>query len=118
MMETRSSIPSEQPAPVDAAREIRRLQGCINDLISLQALLAIWRDQDATRILSILLEALLGMLQLDFAYARAIDTPDGKLEVVPCRKAWVWNCQSAAESSRRTAESRGRSRTAISERCL
>lgn len=85
MTETRSSPPGEQQAPVNASDEIRRLQGCINDLISLQALPAIWTGYEASRILSILLEAMLGILQLDFAYARAIDTPDGKIEVLRVR---------------------------------
>jgi len=83
MTETRSSLPREQPA--DASGEIRRLQSCISDLISVQALPAIWAGHDASRILSILLEAMLGMLQLDCAYARAIDTPDGKIEVLRVR---------------------------------
>ena len=84
-METRSSRPGEQRAPVDPSGEIRRLQGCISDLISVQALSAIWTGHEASRILSILLEAMLGMLKLDFAYARAIDTPDGTIEVLRVR---------------------------------
>jgi signal transduction histidine kinase len=83
MTETRSSPPGEQRA--DASGEIRRLQSCISDLISVQALPAIWAGHDASRILSILLEALLGMLKLDFAYARVIDTPDGAIEVLRVR---------------------------------
>ena len=83
MTETRSSPPGEQRT--DASGEIRRLQSCISDLISVQALPAIWAGHEASRILSILLEALLGMLKLDFAYARVIDTPDGKIEVLRVR---------------------------------
>jgi len=67
---------------VDASGDIRRLRGCINDLISLHALPAIWVGQEASRIIEILLEAMLGILGLDFACARAIDTPDGKIEVI------------------------------------
>ena len=85
MTETRSSPPGEQQAPVDPSGEIRRLQSCISDLISLQALSAIWTGHEASRILSLLLEAMLGMLKLDFAYARATDTPDGKIEVLRVR---------------------------------
>ncbi len=83
MTETRSSPPGEQRA--DASGEIRRLQSCISDLISVQALSVIWAGHEASRILSILLEALLGMLKLAFAYARVIDTPDGKIEVLRVR---------------------------------
>src|SRR3989441_3842863 len=53
-----------------AAGEIRRLQGCINDLISLLALPALWRGQESVQIVSTLLDVLVGMLRLDFAYAR------------------------------------------------
>src|SRR5713101_1398987 len=52
------------------ADEIRRLQGCINDLISLLALPAMWRGQESAQIVSTLLDVLVGMLRLDFAYAR------------------------------------------------
>jgi PAS domain S-box-containing protein len=52
------------------ADEIRRLQSCINDLISVQMLAAIWAGQDSSRIVTGLLEVLVHMLFLDFAYAR------------------------------------------------
>src|SRR6266403_1071770 len=50
--------------------EIRCLQGCINDLISVQALPAMWTGQEPAQIVSTLLDVLIGMLRLDFAYAR------------------------------------------------
>src|SRR6266850_3985136 len=53
--------------------EIRRLRGCINDLISVQALPAMWTGQEPARIVSTLLDVLIGMLRLDFAYARLKD---------------------------------------------
>src|SRR6266403_161915 len=53
--------------------EIRRLQCCINDLISVQALPAMWTGQEPARIVSTLLDVLIGMLRLDFAYARLKD---------------------------------------------
>ena len=53
--------------------EIRRLQGCINDLISVQALPAMWTGQEPAQIVSTLLDVLIGMLRLDFAYARLKD---------------------------------------------
>ena len=85
MTETRSSRLGEQRAPVDASGEIRQLQDCINDLTSIQALAAIWIGHDASRIIEILLEAMLGILHLDFAYANVVDTPDGKIEVLRLR---------------------------------
>src|SRR6266403_1608392 len=53
--------------------EIRCLQGCINDLISVQALPAMWTGQEPAQIVSTLLDVLIGMLRLDFAYARLKD---------------------------------------------
>ena len=63
--------------------EIKRLQGCINDLISVLALPAIWSEHDPAHILSTLLDVLSGMLRLDFAYARMNDSINGSpIEVV------------------------------------
>jgi PAS domain S-box-containing protein len=52
------------------AVEIKRLKACINDLISVLALPAIWTGREPSQILSTLLDVLLGILRLDFAYAR------------------------------------------------
>jgi PAS domain S-box-containing protein len=57
----------------DSAEDIKRLQRCINDLISLLALPAIWSGNEPTQIVHMLLDALLRMLRLDFAYARLKD---------------------------------------------
>jgi len=62
----------------ETADEIRRLQGCINDLISVLALPAMWRGQESVQIVSTLLDVLLGMLRLDFAYARLKDPIGGR----------------------------------------
>src|SRR6266850_7106343 len=59
------------------ADEIRRLQGCINDLISILAIPALWRGQESAQIVSTLLDVLVGMLRLDFAYARLKDPVGG-----------------------------------------
>ena len=48
--------------------EIKRLQRCINDLVSVVALPAIWSASDQSQIVSTLLKSLLGMLDLDLAY--------------------------------------------------
>ena len=57
----------------DSAVEIKRLQRCVNDLISLLALPAIWSGNEPTQMVHMLLDALLRMLRLDFAYARLKD---------------------------------------------
>src|SRR6266478_4308637 len=63
--------------------EIRRLQGCINDLISVLAIPALWRGQESEQIVSTLLDVLVGMLRLDFAYAQLKDPVGGPpIEIV------------------------------------
>src|SRR3954470_7099708 len=67
----------------NTAGEIRRLQRCVNDLISVLALPALWSGSELSQILGTLLDVLLGMLRLDFAYARLSDSSDGPhIEVV------------------------------------
>ncbi len=53
--------------------EIKRLQRCINDLVSLLALPAIWSGGDPPRIARTLLDVLMSMLHLDLAYVRLND---------------------------------------------
>jgi PAS domain S-box-containing protein len=48
-----------------SAGEIKRLQRCINDLVSLLALPAVWSGGDPSRVLHTLLDALMRMLHLD-----------------------------------------------------
>jgi len=63
--------------------EIKRLQSCINDLISVLALPAIWSGSESAHILGTLLDVLLTMLRLDFTYARLTDvSDDSPIEVV------------------------------------
>ena len=57
----------------DSAQEIKRLQRCINDLVSLLALPAIWSGNEPPQIVEMLLDALVRMLSLDFAWARLKD---------------------------------------------
>jgi signal transduction histidine kinase len=66
--------------------EVRRLQGCINDLISVLALPAMWAGQESTQIVSTLLDVLIGMLRLDFAYVRLKD-PAGQAPIEMVRLA-------------------------------
>jgi PAS domain S-box-containing protein len=67
----------------NSAEEIKRLQRCNNDLVSVLALPAIWTGAEATEIVHTLLDALLGMLHLDLVYVR-LKAPvgDGPLEMV------------------------------------
>jgi PAS domain S-box-containing protein len=53
-----------------AAREIKRLQRCINDLVSLLALPGIWTVSNPSQILHTLLDALMRMLSLDLISVR------------------------------------------------
>jgi len=65
------------------ADEVKRLQSCINDLISVLALAAIWSGSESCQMLGTLLESLLAILRLDFACARLNDSIDGSpIEVV------------------------------------
>jgi PAS domain S-box-containing protein len=61
----------------EAANEIKRLKACINNLISVQALPAIWSGGKPFQIVSASLDMLLKMLSLDFAYARLKDATGG-----------------------------------------
>ena len=50
--------------------EVERLRRCMNDLVSVLALPAVWSDGAPRRILDTFLDALLAMLDLDLLYAR------------------------------------------------
>src|SRR6266581_4285243 len=66
-----------------AASEIKRLKACINNLISVQALPAIWSGGQPSQIVSALLDMLPKLLSLDFAYVRLKDSTGGApLEMV------------------------------------
>ena len=62
----------------ETADQISRLQRCVNDLISVLALPAIWSGRGSSQIVETLLDVLLAMLRLDFAYARLSDSSDGQ----------------------------------------
>jgi PAS domain S-box-containing protein len=65
-------------APLEnPAEEIKRLQRCTNDLVSILALPAIWAGAEPPQVVSTLLDALVGMLRLDFAYVR-LNSSDGE----------------------------------------
>src|SRR5467141_3019153 len=58
------------------AEEIKRLQRCINDLVSLLALPAMWSGSKPCDIVHTLLDSLLRMLDLDFVYASLTNLVD------------------------------------------
>jgi PAS domain S-box-containing protein len=60
-----------------AGAEIKRLQGCVNDLMAVLALPAVWSGREPREIVGTLLDGLLATLRLDFAYTRLSDTTDG-----------------------------------------
>ncbi len=69
-----------------AAREIKRLQRCINDLVRLLALPGIWTVSNPSQILHTLLDALMRMLSLDLISVR-LNNPLGEEPVEIVRLA-------------------------------
>jgi PAS domain S-box-containing protein len=63
--------------PEHASGEVQHLQRCINDLISLLALPAIWSGSDPSHVLHTLLDALMRMLRLDLVSVRLTDPVGG-----------------------------------------
>jgi PAS domain S-box-containing protein len=63
--------------PELASGEVKHLQRCINDLVSLLALPAIWSGGDPSQLLHTLLDALVRMLHLDLVSVRLTDPVDG-----------------------------------------
>jgi PAS domain S-box-containing protein len=59
--------------PGEPAEEIRTLQRCMNDLVSVLALPAMWSGGEPMRIAHTLFDALLGMLHLDLVFIRLTD---------------------------------------------
>jgi PAS domain S-box-containing protein len=78
-------VPSES-----LAGEIKDLRRCINDLVSVLALPALWTGSEPTQIVHTLLDTLRGMLCLDLVYVRLKDllpkTPEDMLGVAQSAK--------------------------------
>ena len=68
----------------NSPQEIKLLQSGINDLTSLLALPAIWSGSDSSQIVITLLDAVVSMLRLDFAYARFLQNGNGSATEVLC----------------------------------
>src|SRR5499427_1758147 len=65
-----------------AAEEVKRLRRCINDLVSVLALPAMWSSAEPSGIVHNLLDALIGMLHLDLVYVRLQDpVAEGPIEM-------------------------------------
>ena len=65
------------------AEEVKRLQRCITDLVSILGLSAMWSGAEPSRIVHTLLDALIGMLHLDLVYLRLRDpVGDAPIEMV------------------------------------
>jgi hypothetical protein len=64
------------------ADEIKRLQRCITDLVSLLALPAMWSGSKPSNIVHTLLDSVLRMLDLDFVYVSLTNLGDSASETV------------------------------------
>lgn len=67
-------------------QRIGRLQNCINDLISLLALPALWSGSDTPKVVETVLDVVLRILSLDFSYAH-LNTPSNAAPLEICRIA-------------------------------
>ena len=78
---------------VHPADEIIRLRRCINDLVSVSALPAVWSGGNPSQIVSTLLDVLLSMLHLDLVYVQLKDpirdTPVEIVRIAQTRKLAV-----------------------------
>src|SRR6202049_2000251 len=76
----------------DTSGEIRHLKRCLNDLVSVLGLPAMWSGSQPSHIVHTLLDALLSMLCLDLVYARFEDpaggAPSEVLKIAPSAK-WM-----------------------------
>ncbi len=71
--------------------EVKRLQRCVNDLVSVLALPAMWNGSQPSQIVHTLLDGLLGMLGLDLVYARLQDPTGGApIEVLKIASSAPW----------------------------
>ena len=61
-----------RPEREGISEEVKSLQACLNDLISVVTLPALWSGLEFSQIVGTFLESVVGMLGLDFAYARTI----------------------------------------------
>src|SRR5271170_3555152 len=76
----RTYMQQQEPDP---ASEVNRLQRCMNDLVSVLALPAVWSGSEPNRILETFLDALLVILDLDFLSARVrLDSHEAPIDAL------------------------------------
>jgi PAS domain-containing protein len=78
------------------ADEVKHLRACINDLVGLVTLPAIWSGGEPSDIVGTLLDVLLSVLGLDFIYARFGGSTDGA-QIETCRVAGSRNVTTRPE---------------------
>jgi PAS domain S-box-containing protein len=79
-----------QPAREASLDDAAKLRHCLNDLISVMALPAMWTDKEPGHIAGMLADALLGMLNLVFVLV-CLNDPEGKPspEVLRVQESWT-----------------------------
>src|SRR4029077_20257696 len=75
----------------DQAQDPLRLRTCVNDLVSLLGMPAEWNGRPPAEVVEVLLESLLRLLFLDFAYARVAGWLDIEAVKVPGRWEPPWS---------------------------
>src|SRR4029077_16852719 len=71
----------------DQAQDPLRLRTCVNDLVSLLGMPAVWNGRPPAEVVQVLLESLVRLLFLDFAYARVAGSP--AIEEVKVTGRWL-----------------------------
>ncbi|MBS0560868.1 MAG: PAS domain-containing protein [Proteobacteria bacterium] len=77
--------------------ENKRLQRCVRDLVGIMALPAIWVGSGPSRIAESLLDSILAMLDLDFAYLHLNDASGNRLLDVTRSSQWAGTVASPQE---------------------
>jgi PAS domain S-box-containing protein len=87
----RLTTASDMGVQEHSSAEITRLHRCLNDLVSVLALPAMWSGSPPSQIVHTLLDALLTMLNLDLVYARFEDPAGGPpIEVLKIAPSASW----------------------------
>lgn len=88
------------------ADEVKRFQGCIDDLINVLGVPALWRANEPSPAVTALLEVLLSMLRLNFAHIKRVQSPINNLITMLVEKQTALRLQAARFESerRRSAE--------------
>jgi hypothetical protein len=101
----RIRLPDMEVQPEHSSGEIKHLQPCINDLVSLLAVPAIWSGGDPSHVLHTLLDALMRMLNLDLVSVRltnpAREAPVEIVRVAQLRVQMPRHTRSARRSATR-----------------